>query len=234
MTGISLGSGAGLAGRATAVVGMPSGLLSSAGRPLIGRRTGQRLARHELAEVSIWQRILAWLGKLVSNAGTAVPGGWFGLIALAILVVLAVTAVIYRVRPTMSRRVRAESVLGGEPMTAQDYRRAAERLAAAGDHADAIVETVRAIAADLDERGVLPPRPGRTADELAVEAGRELPGLAEGLRTAAGLFDEIRYGDKDGSLAGYQLVSRVAEDVRTARPTAAAPEPALAGFGVPR
>src|SRR5258708_32775100 len=129
MTGISLGSGAGLAGRATALVGMPSGLLSSAGRPLIGRRTGQRLARHELAEVSIWQRILAWLGKLVSNAGTAVPGGWFGLIALAILVVLAVTAGISWVKPTMARRAPAESVLGGEPMTARNYRRAAPRPA---------------------------------------------------------------------------------------------------------
>src|SRR5260221_5513584 len=198
MTGISLGSGAGLAGRATAVVGMPSGLLSSAGRPLIGRRTGQRLARHELAEVSIWQRILAWLGKLVSNAGTAVPGGWFGLIALAILVVLAVTAVLYWLRPTMSRRARAESVLGGEPMTAQDYRRAAERLAAAGDYGDAIVETVRAIAADLDERGVLPPRPGRTADELAVEAGRELPRPSEGPPIAAQPFHDIKDRRKDG------------------------------------
>jgi len=63
---------------------------------------------------------------------------------------------------------------------------------------------------------------------------RRAGSLAEGLRTAARLFDEIRYGDKDGSLAAYQLVSRVAEDVRKARPTAAAPEPALAGFGVPR
>src|SRR5258707_9745927 len=100
----------------------------------------------------------------------------------------------------MSRRARAESVLGGEPMTAQDYRRAAERLAAAGDYGDAIVETVRAIAADLDERGVLPPRPGRTADELAVEAGRGVPRLREGPPTAAPPFRGIRDGDKGGSL----------------------------------
>ena len=234
MTAISLGSGAGLAGRATAVASMPGGILSQDGGPLIGRRTGQRLARHELAEMSIWQRILTWLAKLISNAGTTVPGGWFGLIALAILAVLAVTAVIYWVRPAMSRRAAAESVLGGEPMTAREYRRAAERLAAAGDYRNAIVESVRAIAADLDERGLLPPRPGRTADELAVEAGRELPSLAGDLRTAARLFDDIRYGDKDGSLAGYQLVRLVADNVRTARPAAAASEPTLAGFGGPR
>lgn len=233
MKGISPCSGAGLVGRVAALAGMPGGFLLLGGRPLIGRRTGQRLARHELAETSVWQRILAWLARLVNSAGTAVPGGWFGLIALAILAVLAVTGIIYWVRPATSRLARAESVLGGEPMTARDYRRAAERLAAAGDYANAIVETVRAIAADLDERGVLPRRPGRTADELAAEAGRELPGLAGDLRTAARLFDDIRYGAKDGSLAGYQLVSLVAESARTAQPAAGA-EPTLAGFGVPR
>ena len=234
MTRIGNGFAAGLAGRVTAAAGMPSRFPSLASGPLIGRRTGQRVARHELAEISIWQRILTLLARLISHAGTAVPGGWFGLIALAILAVLAVTAVIYLVRPARSGRARAESVLGDEPMTARDYRLAAEREAAAGNYAAAIVETVRAIAADLDERGVLSPRPGRTADELAAEAGRELPGQAADLRTAARLFDDIRYGDKDGSLAGYQLVSRVAENVRTARPAAAAPEPTLAGFGVPQ
>jgi hypothetical protein len=234
MRRIGIGFATGLAGRLTAVAVLPARIASPASGPLIGRRTGQRLARHELAEISIWQRILTWLVRLLNSAGTAVPGGWFGLIALAILAVLAVTAVIYLVRPATSRRVRAESVLGDKPMTARDYRLAAERLAAAGNYSGAIVETVRAIAADLDERGVLPPRPGRTADELAAEAGRELPSQAADLRTAARLFDDIRYGDKEGSLTGYQLVSRVAENVRTARPVAAAPEPTLAGFGVPQ
>ncbi len=120
-------------------------------------------------------------------------------------------------------------------MTARDYRRAAERLAAGGDYAGAIVETVRAIAADLDERDILPPRPGRTADELAAEAGRELPSLAADLRAVTRLFDDIRYGDRAGNLAGYQLVSQVDADVRATRPTPGNPgEPALTGFGVPR
>ena len=235
MTLIGIGFATGLAGRLTAVPVLPARIASPAGGPLIGRRTGQRLARHELlAEISVWRRILTWIVRLPNSAGTVVPGGWFGLIALTILAVVAVTAVIYLVRPATSRRVRAESVLGDKPMTARDYRLAAERQAAAGNYSGAIVETVRAIAADLDERGVLPPRPGRTANELAAEAGRELPSQAADLRTAARLFDDIRYGDKDGSLAGYQLVSRVAESVRAARPVAAAPEPTLAGFGVPQ
>src|SRR5258708_678093 len=95
MTGTSPGSGAGLAGRVTAVAGMTGGFLPSAGRPLIGRRTGQSLALHELAEISIWHRILDWLARLVSNSVILVPSCWFGLIALTILSVLAITALVY-------------------------------------------------------------------------------------------------------------------------------------------
>ncbi len=207
----------------------------AAGGPLIGRHTGQHLARRELAEMTFWQRVLHWLAGLSANAGHVVPGGWFGLVALAILAVLAVTLVVYWARPSRSRSVSKDSVLAGESMSARDYRRAAERLAAAGDYAGAIVDGVRAIAAELDERAILPPRPGRTADELGVEAGRELPGLAADLRAVTRLFDDIRYGDKDGNLAGYDLVSRVDKAVRAARPaTGPAPAPAMAGLAVPK
>ncbi len=206
-----------------------------AGGPLIGRRAAQRLARHELAEMSIWQRIWQWLTRLPGAAGSLVPGGWFGLIALAVLAVLAITIVVFWARPARSRRATAESVLGGEPLTARDYRRAADLRAAAGDYAGAVIEGVRAIAAELDERGVLQPRPGRTADELAFEAGSELPGLADDLRTVTQLFDDIRYGDRAGNLTGYQLVSRVDQEVRAARPMAGAGSPpAMAGPAVPR
>src|SRR5215470_16571617 len=179
-------------------------LASAAGGPLLGRRAGQRIARRELAEVSFWQRIVQWLARL--TAGKYVPGGWFGLIALAVLAVLVITVVIFWVRPGRAKRMAALSVLSGETLTARDYRRAAERLAAARDYAAAIVEGVRAIAAELNER-----------DELPVEAGAELPGLAGDLRTVARLFDDIRYGDKEGSRAGYELVRRVDSDVQAAR-----------------
>jgi hypothetical protein len=206
-----------------------------AGGPLIGRNAGQRLARRELAEMSFWQRILHWLFHLPMNAERVIPGGWFGLIALAILAVLAVTLVLFWARPTRTRRTQSEPVLGGRSISARDYRRSAEQLAGAGDYAGAIVDGVRAIAAELDERAILPARPGRTAHELALEAGRELPELARDLGAAMRLFDDIRYGDKDGNLGGYQLVSRLDKDIRAARPSGAAAQQAEpAGFGVPR
>jgi hypothetical protein len=126
-------------------------------------------------------------------------------------------------------------VLADGSLSARDYRRTASELAAAGDYAGAIVAGVRAIAADLDERAILPSQPGRTADELAAEAGRELPALAADLRAVTRLFDDVRYGGKEGTLAGHQLVSRVGEAVRAARPLGAPADAAPpAGFGVPR
>lgn len=205
------------------------------GGHLIGRHAGQRLARGELAELTFWQRILNWLIRLPNNAAVVIPGGWSGLIALAILAVAAISLVIYWARPSRTRRAQAIPVLGGEPMSARDYRRSAERWATDADYASAIVDGVRAIAAELDERAILPPRPGRTAGELASEAGSALPGLASDLRAVTQLFDDIRYGEKDGSLAGYQLVSRVDNDVRAARPASApAPSEQLAGLVMPR
>jgi uncharacterized protein DUF4129 len=209
------------------------GHLLAAGGPLLGRRAGQRIARRELAEISFWQRILQWLARL--SQGRYVPGGWFGLIALAVLTVVVITVVIFWVRPGRTRGSPAAPVLSGEMLTARDYRRMAERHAAAGEFAQAIVESVRAIAAELTERDILPPRLGRTADELAVEAGAKLPDLAGDLRAVTQRFDDVRYGDKDGNRAGYELARRVDKDVRAARPSAGtAALPAMAGSGVPR
>lgn len=209
------------------------GHILAAGAPLLGRRAGQRIARRELAEVSFWQRILQWLARLTQ--GRYVPGGWFGLIALAVLAVVVITVVIFWVRPGRTRRAPAAAVLSGERLTAGDYRRIAEQHAAAGKFAQAIIESVRAIAAELTERGILPPRPGRTADELAIEAGGQLPELAGDLRAVTRLFDDVRYGDKEGSRAGYEVARRVDKDVRAARPSAGTAELAtMAGSGVPR
>ena len=184
--------------------------------PLIGRHAARDLARRELAEVSFWQRVLSWIARLLHTSGSLVPGGWFGLIALAVLAVIAIAVAVAWARPGAPRRAPA-AVLGGKAMSAAEHRREAHRLAAAGSYAAAIIEEVRAIASDLEEREILPPSPGRTADELATEASRELPAFAADLRAATRLFDDVLYGDREGSEAGYALVSRVGAAVHAAR-----------------
>jgi hypothetical protein len=211
----------------------------SPGGPQIGRRAAQQLARRELArsiyQPSIFQRIINWLQRLLNGAGGAIPGGWFGLVALAVLAVLVISGVIYWVRPARGRRGPSSALRPAMDFSARDHRARAERLAADGDFSGAIVERTRAIAAELEERGIVPARPGRTADELATEAGRELPDQAHGLRRAMHLFDDVLYGDRPGTEAGYQQVSLTDGELRSARPTASpGPQGTPAGFGVPR
>ena len=80
---------------------------------------------------------------------------------------------------------------------------------------------MRAIATELDERGVLRPLRGRTADEFAAEAGRALPPYAADLRGAALLFDEVRYGQRAGSRPGYERIAdldtRISASARAGR-----------------
>ncbi len=185
--------------------------------PLIGRLPAQRLARHELSQLArlpLWERALEVIfrGLAGSGAGQAV------LIVLAVLILLLVVVVLAAAAPRAGRRGRAGGgVLGGKQQTAAGYRVQAARLAEAGDFSGAIVEGVRAVAAELTERGVLMQKAGRTANEVAAEAGAELPALAGGLRSAARLFDDVRYGGRAGTAAGYELVIRVDAQVRTVR-----------------
>lgn len=208
---------------------------SVAGGPLIGRRAAQIMARHELDKVSIWARILHDIEQLFSASASAVPGGWFGLIVLGVIVVVLVIVALSWARPAAGRRLRARPVLGDKARTAQDYRQAAARYAAAGDYGQAIVDGVRAVAAELEERKILSPRPGRTANELSVEAGAELPVLATELRAVTRLFDDVRYGDKPGTQAGYELVCKVDGQVQAAPMTLTGDrQPAAADLLVPR
>ncbi len=212
-------------------------MVTAAG-PLTGREAGQRLARAELSKAiyhphePLAQRILNAIGHLLddlSQAGRAFPGGWWSAVALAALLAAIIAVVLSRTGPlARSRRAGGQLMTGSGPLSAADHRLLARRLADAGDYAAATVEGVRAIARELDDRAVLTPRAGRTANEMAEEAAAALPAEAGALRSAALLFDDICYGDRPGTQAGYALIQAL--DTRI---SASAPKPgsALAGVG---
>jgi hypothetical protein len=205
---------------------------------LTGRAAGQRLARAELSKAiyhphePLTQRILNAIGDLLndlSRAGRAFPGGWWAAVALAALLATIITVVLSRTGPlARSRRAAGQLMAGSGPLSAADHRLRAGRLAASGDFAGATAEHVRAIARELDERAVLTPRAGRTANEMAEEAGAALPAEAAALRGAALMFDDICYGGRPGTQEGYTLVREL--DTRI---SAAVPRPGaiLAGAG---
>jgi type II secretory pathway pseudopilin PulG len=217
---------------------------AAGGAPLIDRGPAQRLARQELAR-SIYRaswprRVLNAIGRWLNSLLDGGPGGahqvqWWAVAALIVVAVLLIAGVLYWLGPTRrSRRRKTASVLGGSQLSAADHRRSSEQLAAGGDFAGAIVERVRAIAVDLEQRGVLLPRPGRTASELATEAAgalpaTALPGGAAALHNAARLFDDVRYGGRAGTAAGYEQVRDLDAAVMTAR----TPSVAMAGGSAP-
>jgi hypothetical protein len=183
--------------------------------PWIGRQAAQRLARSELSKAvyhphrSFTQWLLSEIGSLLDrlfSAGSAsVPGGWWTSAALAAALVAVVATILARIGPLARSRRRTPGALSGTaPLTAREHRQRAEQLAAGGDHSAAILEYLRTIAADLEERGILIPDPGRTADELSGEAGRLLPAHAGALASAARLFDDVCYGGRDGTREGYE------------------------------
>lgn len=206
--------------------------------PAVSRAAGQRLARGELSKsmyhpgVPLAQRIAGWIGRaidrILNSAGVAGPGiSWWAVVGLAALVVLTVAAIMFWVGPVRRSARRAAAVLpAGQQLSARDHRQRAERMAAAGDFTGAVIESLRAIAAELEERGVLPPRPGRTADELAAEASAALPGHVAGLRQAARLFDDIMYGGRDGTADSYRRLHDLDAGIRAARTANGGPVPA--------
>jgi len=117
-------------------------------------------------------------------------------------------------------RLRRRRKRGGEPASVEELpadqlpdlpaevlRLTADQLAAAGRYKEAVRERLRAIIADLIERGVLPISPGWTVMELAHRARQTRPDLAPPLAHAVAVFSEIWYGLRPAT-AGDDLAMR--------------------------
>jgi Domain of unknown function (DUF4129) len=181
----------------------------------IGRDQAQRLAQEELSkaiyhQVSVPQVVLHAIGSFLraifDDVGQATPGGGWSVLALVALAVIIVAIVAARIGPLAGSARQAAPLVdpSARPLTARQLRAAAEASAAAGDYSAAVLQRLRAVAASCEERGLLLPDVGRTANELAAQLGARLPAHQAGLAVAAGLFDQIRYGDGVGTAEGYR------------------------------
>ncbi|SDG11980.1 protein of unknown function [Lentzea fradiae] len=162
------------------------------------------------------QRALNWVLERL-NELFAGAGGVSGITAVTVLVVVAVIIVIVvRLRAGRTARAlrRGGAVFGTATLTAAEHRAAADRAAEAGDLAEAVRERFRAVVRELEQRGVLDARAGRTVDEVAFEAGQALPALAADLRGAAVQFDDVWYGGRPATEEGYRRLVSVDGRVR--------------------
>ncbi|HEY3924406.1 MAG TPA: DUF4129 domain-containing protein [Acidothermaceae bacterium] len=192
----------------------------------VTRGSAQAAARAELSkrayhrnDPSVVDRGLEWLLKRLQKALDAstrhAPGHGVGLFLIIVIVAAVVALIVVRVG-ALRRTARAsdQPIFGFGGTTADDHRKAAAQFAADGLWAEAIRERLRAVARELEQRGVLDPRPGRTAAELSREAGTQLPALADDLRIATSIFDEVWYGGRTATAADEELLRRL--DARVA------------------
>lgn len=140
-----------------------------------------------------------WITSLNLTGAPAEFGLTALLIAVAAVVIIG-TILIIGV-PRMRRRSTITGPLFGvdEHRTADQLRAAARTAAAAHDWSTAIEEQFRAIARALQERTVLSPSPGTTAQGFAAQSTTVFPEHAATLRRAATIFDDVRYLDHDGT-----------------------------------
>ncbi|WP_258053077.1 DUF4129 domain-containing protein [Streptomyces sp. Ru73] len=168
------------------------------------------------------QRALNWLWQrvddLFSAAAGATPGGWVGLLVIALVVLLLVVALRLRLGALRRTPTTGATLFTDRPRTAAEHRTAAEAHAARNDWTAAVQERMRAIVLALEERALLTPAPGRTADEAAAESGRAFPGHADRLRAAARTFDALTYGRHLGTAEEYARLSALDTDLARAKP----------------
>ncbi|MFF7636536.1 DUF4129 domain-containing protein [Kitasatospora sp. NPDC008050] len=201
----------------------------------VPRDAAREAAREELLkpeyhrhDPTLLQRISTWLwdqlDKLLGQLGSAASNGGTGLILFLVIAVLVGAALWWRLgRPGRAATSTGALFSAEGPRTADQHRAAAQRHAAEGDFAAAVREQMRALVRSLEERTLLDPRPGRTADEAAAEAGRHLPAHATALREAARLFDDIAFGERTADRHGYQQLADLDQVLRRTRPTSPAP-----------
>jgi hypothetical protein len=165
--------------------------------------------------------VLDWLGG-IDWPDAAMSGPQLGIvIAVVAAIVLGIAWLVAGpVRLGRDRAGSAEVLDTDDARTAAQMSTAADAAAASGDWNKAAAERFRAVVRSLEERVIIEPRPGRTAQEAAGDAGERLPGQAAGLRSGADLFDGVEYGDRVATAADDAALRELDAQVTAARPVA--------------
>lgn len=190
----------------------------------IDRDAAHQAAQRELNKPiypkdSLTKEITDWINeqlyRLLDKAAS-VNGGWFTVTAVIVLVAIAVAVAVHVARRTMrTNRGGDYELFEAGQLSAAQHRATAESFAAEGNWAAAIRHRLRAVARQLEETGVLTPVPGRTANELAGDAGAVLPHLTGELTRAATAFNDVTYGERPGTQEAYRMIADLDDHIRS-------------------
>ena len=160
---------------------------------------------------SILQKVLDWIARHLPNAPTPSggpgTGGGSGLGQLLLFLFFAVVVallgwIVYRAVRDRVRKGDVEEEVDPDPdveevRTQSEWRRIAEQAEAEGRWKDAILARYRELVAELVERRVAEPVPGRTTGELRVDVAARAPDVASPFDEATTLFELPWYGHLD-------------------------------------
>ena len=139
-------------------------------------------------------------------------------IGIVIALIIAAAVVIAKPRLNPKARRAKEVFEPASVLTATDYRQRAETYVAAGNWGDAVVDRFRAMVRSAEDRAILDPQPGRTADEVARDLALPFSGEARRLGRAAATFDAVRYGNTAADAADYQAMAGVDNALEALKP----------------
>ncbi|AUI53073.1 hypothetical protein AC20117_00305 [Arthrobacter crystallopoietes] len=165
---------------------------------------------YQEAKPGLLERMLTavsdWFTDLIESLEGVSPNLGTALIVLA--AVLVIGAAIWLVRPRLNARKRAAAEVFDDAvqLTAAEHRRRAAAAAANQEWNTAVAEEFRALVRAMEERVILQPQPGQTADEAAASIAPAFPGHAAEVRRSAALFDGVRYGNLPASEQDYNAV----------------------------
>ncbi|MCU1678925.1 MAG: hypothetical protein JWM93_3683 [Frankiales bacterium] len=198
------------------------------GAPPISRDDAARAARDELRH-AIYRDQQSWLDRALGRLGrwlTRVmtpdppsPGSstqWVAIVLVVGLLLALIVAIAWRAGKLQHNVKRAEVLHFDRTMSAAEHRARADQHAVAAQWREAVRERLRATVRELEERGLLDERPGRTATEIAAEASSVLPALGTDLGLATRTFADVWYGDRDAGPATDAAMRAVDDRVRDA------------------
>lgn len=158
------------------------------------------------------------LGELLNSIGVA--DGRTGLAIAVAVMLLAIVAIIFIVRPRLNRKTSGvAAVFSDSPfMTAAQHRTVARAAADRADLRTALSEQFRAIVRAAEERDVIVPALGRTAFEIAAELSLAFPTHSLALQHGADLFNAVRYGQQQPTLAMFEELAATDQAVAATSP----------------
>jgi len=168
--------------------------------------------------------------------GSSIPGGWFTIAILALLVLAAFVVAVRIARRTMrTNRGSGQGLFGMHELSAAEHRATAQAHAAQGNWPPRFDTVSERSPVSSRRPDCSNPVPGRTASELAHDAGELLPGFSTTCGSAATVFNDVTYGEQPGTEADYRTVADLDDALRrhTAPSAAGAADPMVTDTWVP-